>query len=139
VEKSYVLMLSILEKSQDLKFSKSSFEVLRIHIWLTPLLEYAVEQYLWSDSLIVVSSLVSNKDSGLVEHLLEPAIYICISNEIIHDIPLGTLKKLKRPMCHTNQVSHIAYISKLPNDYVIQSLLLYCNKLAYVPYRKTFM
>jgi hypothetical protein len=46
---------------------------LRIHIWLTPLLEYAVEQYLWSDSLIAVSSLVSSKDSGLAEHLLEPA------------------------------------------------------------------
>jgi hypothetical protein len=65
-------MLSILEKSWDFKFSKSSFEFLRIHIWLIPLLEYAMEQYFWSDSLIAVSSLVSNKDSGLVEHLLEP-------------------------------------------------------------------
>jgi hypothetical protein len=59
------------KKTWDFKFSKSSFEFLRIHIWLTPLLEYAVEQYLRSDSLIAVSSLVSNKDSGLVEHLLE--------------------------------------------------------------------
>jgi hypothetical protein len=50
--------------------------LLRIHIWLTQLLVYVVEQYLWSDSLIVVSSLVSNKDSGLVEHLLEPAMYL---------------------------------------------------------------
>jgi hypothetical protein len=45
---------------------------------LTPLLEYAVEQYLWSDSFIAVSSLVCNKDNGLVEHLLEPAMYLCL-------------------------------------------------------------
>jgi hypothetical protein len=70
-------MLSILEKSWDFKFCKSSLEFLRIHIWLTPLLEYAVEQNLWSDSLIAVSSLVSNKDNGLVENLLEPAMYLC--------------------------------------------------------------
>jgi hypothetical protein len=44
-----------LEKLWDFKFSKSSLEFLRIHI-----LEYAVEQYVWSDSLIAVSSLVSN-------------------------------------------------------------------------------
>jgi hypothetical protein len=71
-------MMSVLEKPCDFKFSKSSLEFLEIHIWLTPLLEYAVEQCLWSDSLIAVSSLVSNKDSGLVEHLLEPAIHLCL-------------------------------------------------------------
>jgi hypothetical protein len=70
--------LPTLEKSWDFKFSKSSLEFLRIHIRLTPLLEYAVEQYLWSDSLIAVSSLVSNKDSGLVEQLLEPEMYLCL-------------------------------------------------------------
>jgi hypothetical protein len=48
---------------------------LRIHIWLIPLLEYVVEQYLWSAWLF--SSLVGSKDRGLVEHLLEPAMYIC--------------------------------------------------------------
>jgi hypothetical protein len=71
-------MLSILEKLWDFKFYKSYLEFLRIHIWLTSLLEYAVEHYLWSDSLIAISSLVSNKDSGLVEHLLEPAMYLCL-------------------------------------------------------------
>jgi hypothetical protein len=70
-------MLSILEKSQNFQLSKSSFEFLRIQIWFTTLLEYAVEQYLWSDSLIAVSSLVSNTDTGLVEHLLELAMYLC--------------------------------------------------------------
>jgi hypothetical protein len=72
------LMLSILEKLRDFKFSKSSLEFLRIHTWLTPFLEYAVKQYLWSDSLIAVSSLVSNNDSGLLEHSLEPAMYLCL-------------------------------------------------------------
>jgi hypothetical protein len=72
-----VLMLSILDTLQDFKFSKSFFEFLEIHIWLTPLLEFVVEQYLLSDSLIAVSSLVSGKDRDLVEHLLESAIYLC--------------------------------------------------------------
>jgi hypothetical protein len=39
-------MLSILEKSWDFKFFKSSLEFLKIHILLTPFLEYAMEQYL---------------------------------------------------------------------------------------------
>jgi hypothetical protein len=78
MEKSYVLMLSILEKKTwNFKFSEGSLALLRIHIWLTPLLEYAVEQDLWIDSLIAVSSLVSSKDKGLVEHLLEPSMYLC--------------------------------------------------------------
>jgi hypothetical protein len=28
-------------------------------------------------SLMAVSSLISNKDRGLIEHLLEPAMYLC--------------------------------------------------------------
>jgi hypothetical protein len=71
-------MLLILETPRDSEFSKSSLEVLRIHIWLKSLLEYAVEQYLWRNSLIAVSSIVNNKDRSLVEHLLEPAMYLCI-------------------------------------------------------------
>jgi hypothetical protein len=64
----------ILGQSFDFKFSKSSLHILRIHISLTPLLEFASEQYFRSDSLIAVSSLVSNNDSVLVEHLQEPAL-----------------------------------------------------------------
>jgi hypothetical protein len=67
----------MLENPWDFKFSKSSLAFLRIHIWFTPLLEYAVEQYLWSDPLIAFSSLVSSKDRSLVDHLLEPAMYLC--------------------------------------------------------------
>jgi hypothetical protein len=69
-------MLSILEKAWEFKFSKSSLEFLRIQIWLTPFLYYVEEQYLLSDSLIAVDSLVSSKNKGLVEHLLEPEIYL---------------------------------------------------------------
>jgi hypothetical protein len=36
-----------------------------------------VEQYFLSFSLQAVNILVSSKDRGLVEHLLEPAIYLC--------------------------------------------------------------
>jgi hypothetical protein len=38
-----------------------------------------VEQYLWSDSLIAVSSLpvVCSKNRGMVEHLLQRIIYLC--------------------------------------------------------------
>ena len=82
-------MQSILEKSRDLKFSKSSLEFLRIHIWLTPLLEYVVKHYLWSDSLTAVSSLVSSKDRGLVEHLLEPAMYLCKDSYAISESSKG--------------------------------------------------
>ena len=45
---------------------------------MPPFLEYVVEQYLWSDSLTAVSSLVSSKDRGLVEYLLELAMHICL-------------------------------------------------------------
>jgi hypothetical protein len=75
--KSYILMLSILEKVLRLYFFfKSSLMVLIIDILLTLLLEYAVEQYLGSDSLIAVSRLVSSKERSLVEDLLEPAMYL---------------------------------------------------------------
>jgi hypothetical protein len=79
-------MLSILEKSWDFKFSKSSLEFLRIHIWMTP-------QYFWSDSLIAVSSLVSNKDSGLVEHLLEPAMCLCKDFLVILEYNKGRVSR----------------------------------------------
>jgi hypothetical protein len=43
-----------------------------------PLLLHAVEQYLRINYLIVVSSLESDNDRRLVEHLLEPAMYLCL-------------------------------------------------------------
>jgi hypothetical protein len=49
-----------------------------IYIWLTLLLEYAAEEYLWSDTLIAVISLVSSKDRGSLEQLLEPVVYLCL-------------------------------------------------------------
>jgi hypothetical protein len=94
VEKWYVLMLSILEKSGDFEFSKCFFEFLRIHIWLTPHLEYAMVQYLWNDSLIAVSSLVSNKDSALVEHFLEQqCIFVCKDFYVISDSNRGRVNR----------------------------------------------
>ena len=58
------------------RFSKSSLEFFRIHIWLTPLLAYAVSQYFWRPSLTAVRIRVRIWERGLVKHLAEPAIYL---------------------------------------------------------------
>ena len=60
------------------RFSKSSLESFRIHIWLTPLLAYAVSQYFWRPSLTAVRIRVRIWERGLVEHLAEPAICLCL-------------------------------------------------------------
>ena len=60
------------------RFSKSSLKFFRIHIWLTPLLAYAVSQYFWRPSLTAVRIRVRIWERGLVDHLAEPAIYLCL-------------------------------------------------------------
>ena len=62
----------------DLRLSNSYFVFLRIHIWLIPLLEWAVWLYFWRPCLICVSSFVSRMGKGLVEHFDEPAINPCL-------------------------------------------------------------
>ena len=69
---------SKLKRSVDMTSSNNSFEFLRILIWFTPLLEYAVSQYFWRPCLIYVSSVVRRIDRGLVEHLVEPAMNWCL-------------------------------------------------------------
>ena len=60
------------------RFSKSSLEFFRIHMWLTPLLAYAVSQYFWRPSLTAVRIRVRIWERGLVQQLAEPAIYLCL-------------------------------------------------------------
>jgi hypothetical protein len=43
--------------------------------------------------LIAVRSLVSNKDSGLVEHLLEPAMYVCKDFYVISESNKGRVNR----------------------------------------------
>ena len=72
------LMLVTWLKVGDLRCSNNSFEFLRIHIWLIPLLELAVSQYFWRPCLICVSSFVRRMDRGLVEGFDEPALNLCL-------------------------------------------------------------
>jgi hypothetical protein len=71
VEKSYVLMLSIFEKPCDFKFSSSFLEFLRIHIWLTPLLEYAVEKYLSGSVLPHIRFCICILDYDYLWHIVD--------------------------------------------------------------------
>jgi hypothetical protein len=67
-----------LRKNGDFKFSRSSFGFLRIHIWLTPLLAYTVAQHIRSLSFTAVNIFVRSTDRGFVEHVLEPAMNLCL-------------------------------------------------------------
>ena len=78
LEKSKYLIFVTWLKVGDLRYFNNSFEFLRIHIWLIPLIEWAVSQYLWRTCLIFVSSFVRRMDRGLVEHLDEPAMNLCL-------------------------------------------------------------
>jgi hypothetical protein len=61
-------------------------------------------------TLISVSSLISNKDRGLVEHLLELAMYLCKDFNVILEANKGRLIRNsihKSPVCRqgTNPVN----------------------------------
>jgi hypothetical protein len=99
------------KKPRDFKFSKSSFKFLRIHIWLAPLLEYAVEQYLWSDSFIAASSLVSNKDVKLIRYQFWcTRCEFRLLNYLQWCSDRTKLKENKRPRGHIAHMSHIFHI-----------------------------
>ena len=75
VEKSKVFMLLQNCKDCDRRLSSRSFEFLRIHIWLTPLVEYISSQYFCSPSLTVERIVVNTLERCLVEHFEDPAMY----------------------------------------------------------------
>ena len=71
-----------------------SLEFFSIHIWLTPLLEWLVAQYLWRPVLIAVKIDVKSwDDKGLVVHLEDPAIKRCLYGHLCN---LGVQYKVGR-------------------------------------------
>ena len=76
-------MLLHVDKDLDRRDSRSSFEFLRIHISLTPLLEKLVSQYFCRPSLTSVRIDVNKTESGFVEHLADPAIKRCLYGSLV--------------------------------------------------------
>ena len=93
IEKSKGFVLLTEWKDCAFRFSKSSLEFFRIHIWLTPFLAYAVSQYFWRPSLTAVRICVRIWERGLVEHLAESALYLCLYGFLLI---LGTQYSLGR-------------------------------------------
>ena len=69
-ERSYMIW----ERFWDFKFKRSSLELFRMHIWFAPLLAYVVSQCICSSYSFTALSIFW---WGFVEHLLDPAVYLC--------------------------------------------------------------
>ena len=82
VENSYVWTDVAVRTCSSSRDDNRLMELLTIHKLLIPLQLVLVLQYLISQSLIVVNTLVSWLDKSFVVHLLEPAIKRCLKRTL---------------------------------------------------------